>query len=122
MLMIRCTEIFFPWMTARRRIGYGHAPMDVSLHAYLPQALGITLGRLLSLGQVLTIYLGRLCNLAFFVLCGWLAVRLAPFGKMAFFGAALLPMTLELVSSLSYDGFAISLGFLCTAYVMASDL
>lgn len=109
---------FFSMDDSEEEIGYGHAPMDVSLHAYLPQALGITLGRLLSLGQVLTIYLGRLCNLAFFALCGWLAVRLAPFGKMAFFGAALLPMTLELVSSLSYDGFAISLGFLCTAYVM----
>ena len=111
-------ENFLALDESEEEIGYGHEPMDVSLHAYLPQALGITLGRLLSLGQVLTIYLGRLFNLAFFVLCGWLAVRLAPFGKMAFFGTALLPMTLELVSSLSYDGFAISLGLLCTAYMM----
>ena len=99
-------------------IGYGHETMDVAFHAYLPQALGITLGRILGLGQMLTIYLGRLCNLLFFVFCCWQAVRLAPFGKMAFLGTALLPMTLELVSSLSYDAFAIGLGLLFTAYVL----
>lgn len=98
--------------------GYGHLPMDVAFHAYLPQALGITLGRLLSLGQVLTIYLGRFCNLLFFAFCGYQAVRIAPFGKMVFFGTAMLPMTLELISSLSYDAFAIGLGMLFTAYAL----
>lgn len=101
-----------------RDIGYGHHYMEVAFHAYTPQAVGITVARLLGLGQVLTVYLGRLCNLLFFALCGWLAVRLAPFGKMAFFGTSLLPMTLELVGSLSYDGFAIGMGMLFTAYVL----
>jgi len=101
-----------------RDIGYGHHYMEVAFHAYTPQAVGITVARLLGLGQVLTVYLGRLCNLLFFSLCGWMAVRLAPFGKMAFFGTSLLPMTLELVGSLSYDGFAIGLGMLFTAYVL----
>lgn len=99
-------------------IGYGHHYMEVAFHAYAPQAIGITLGRLLHLGQILTIYLGRLCNLLFFVLCGYLAVKIVPFGKMAYFGVSLFPMTLELVSSLSYDGFAIGLGMLFTAYVL----
>ncbi len=108
------------WATdnSERKIGYGHHYMEVAFHAYTPQAIGITLGRILGLGQVLTIFLGRLCNLLFFAFCGWMAVRLAPFGKMAFFGTSLLPMTLELVSSLSYDGFAIGLGMLFTAYVL----
>lgn len=101
-----------------RDVGYGHHYMEVAFHAYIPQAIGITVARLLGLGQILTIYLGRLCNLLFFALCGWLAVRLAPFGKMAFLGTSLLPMTLELVGSLSYDGFAIGLGMLFTAYVL----
>jgi uncharacterized membrane protein len=52
------------------------------------------------------------------VLCGYLAICLAPFGKLAFFGVSVLPMTLELVSSLSYDSFAIALAMLFTAYVM----
>ncbi len=109
---------FFEPDCSERNIGYGHHYMEVAIHAYTPQAVGITLGRLLSFGQVLTIYLGRFFNLLFFALCGYGAVRLAPFGKMAFFGASLLPMTLELVSSLSYDGVAIGLGMLFSAYVM----
>ena len=103
---------------SKREIGYGHHYMEVAFHAYTPQAIGITVARLLGFGQVLTIYLGRLCNLLFFALCGWLAIRLVPFGKMAIFGTSLLPMTLELVGSLSYDGFAIGLGMLYTAYVL----
>lgn len=109
---------FWKMDDSQREIGYGHHYMEVAFHAYTPQAIGITVARLLGLGQVLTIYLGRLCNLLFFALCGWMAVRLAPFGKIAFFGTSLLPMTLELVGSLSYDGFAIGLGMLFTAYVM----
>lgn len=100
------------------QMGYGHAAMEVANHAYLPQAVGISLARMLSLGQVPTIYLGRLCNLLFFLLCGFAAIQLAPFGKECFLGVSMLPMTLELVSSLSYDGFAIGMGMLFTAYVL----
>ena len=109
---------FFSLDHSRGMIGYGHKPMEVAFHAYLPQAAGITLSRLLSLGQVLTVYLGRLCNLLFFAFCTYQAVRVVPFGKMAFFGTAMLPMTLELASSLSYDAFAIGLGMLFTAYAL----
>ncbi len=97
---------------------YGIEPMAVSAHAYLPQAVGITLGRLFGAGQVLTVYLGRLMNLVFFAVCVWLAIRLAPFGKMAFFGTAMLPMTLELAGSLSYDGFVTGISLLVTAYIL----
>lgn len=109
---------FFERDHSEERIGYGHRPMDVSRHAYLPQALGITAGRLFGLGQIAVIYLGRLFNLLFFAVCAALAVRLAPFGRMAFLGVCLFPMTLELVSSLSYDAMAIGLAMLFTAYVL----
>jgi len=92
--------------------------MEVAIHAYLPQAFGITLGRLLSLGQVPLIYLGRFLNLVFFAMCVYVSVKLSPFGKMSFLGVALLPMTLELVSSLSYDTFPIGLSMVFTAYVL----
>lgn len=109
---------FFERDHSEERIGYGHRPMDVSRHAYLPQALGITAGRLFGLGQIATIYLGRLFNLLFFAVCVFWAVRLAPFGRMAFLGVSLFPMTLELVSSLSYDALAIGLSLLFTAYAL----
>lgn len=110
---------FFTADHSEKMIGYGHPAMEVAFHAYLPQAIGITLARLLSFGEIMTVYLARFCNLLFFALCGCLAVKLAPFGKMCFFGVSMLPMTLELASSLSYDAFAIGLGMLFTSYVMA---
>ena len=71
--------------------------------AYGPQALGFVLARLLGLGSLGLLYLGRLFNLLFFAATGFLTLRRLPFGKTAVFAAYLLPMNLHLVSSLSYD-------------------
>lgn len=71
--------------------------------AYGPQALGFVLARLLGLGSLSLLYLGRLFNLLFFAVTGFLTLRRLPFGKTAVFAVYLLPMNLHLVSSLSYD-------------------
>ena len=71
--------------------------------AYGPQALGFVLARLLGLGSLGLLYLGRLFNLLFFAATGFLTLRRLPFGKTAVFAVYLLPMNLHLVSSLSYD-------------------
>ena len=71
--------------------------------AYWPQALGFVLARLLGLGSLVLLYLGRLFNLLFFAATGFLTLRRLPFGKTAVFAVYLLPMNLHLVSSLSYD-------------------
>lgn len=86
--------------------------------AYLPQALGITLARLLHLRQMPLMMLGRFFNLLFFLLCFGAALHFIPFGKELLSLAALLPMTLEQVSSLSYDAFIIAIAFLYIAYVL----
>lgn len=71
--------------------------------AYGPQALGFVLARLLGLGSLGLLYLGRLFNLIFFAAAGFLTLKRLPFGKTAVFAVYLLPMNLHLVSSLSYD-------------------
>lgn len=71
--------------------------------AYVPQALGFVLARLLDLGSLGLLYMGRLFNLLFFAATGFLTLRRLPFGKAAVFAVYLLPMNLHLVSSLSYD-------------------
>ena len=71
--------------------------------AYLPQALGFTLARVLGLGSLGLLYMGRLFNLAFFAAAGRQTLKRLPFGKTVVFGVYLLPMNLHLVSSLSYD-------------------
>ncbi len=103
-----------------RELGEGfsstmHPPVVTTPFAYVPQALGIGLARLLGLGSVILLYLGRLGNLLFFVGMTWLAMRRLPFGKEVLFGVALLPMTLHLSASFSYDVMIMACIFCLTA-------
>ena len=84
-------------------------PVRTTPLAYVPQALGITLARLMGLGGIGLLYMGRLFNLLFFTAMGCLTIRRMPFGKEAAFGVYLLPMTLHLAASFSYDVMIISL-------------
>ncbi len=85
--------------------------------AYLPQAAGITAARLLGFGPLGLITAGKLCNLLFFTGMVTAALWLLPYGAGIFGGAALLPMTLHLAGSMSYDIYVISMSFLFLALV-----
>lgn len=85
-----------------RAVSY-QIPVRTTPLAYVPQALGLIAGQLLRLGGLGLLYMGRLFNLLFFTLIGCLTIRRLPFGKEVFFGVALLPMTLHLAASFSYD-------------------
>lgn len=71
--------------------------------AYVPQALGFTLARVLGLNSIALLYLGRFFNLLLFAAVGTLTIKRLPFGKNVFFGVSILPMSLHLAASLSYD-------------------
>ena len=71
--------------------------------AYMPQALGFTLARILGLNSIALLYLGRFFNLLLFAAVGALTIKRLPFGKNVFFGVSILPMSLHLAASLSYD-------------------
>lgn len=90
-------------------------PVTTTPLAYLPQAIGIAAARLLGLGTLPLLYLGRMCNLIFFVVMTTLAMRRLPFGKEILFGVALLPMTIHLSASYSYDVMIMGCFFLLTA-------
>lgn len=81
-------------------------------------AVAIKLGRILKLGYVPLLYLGRLFNLAFFALCSYMAIKLAPTGKGIFMSISLLPVTLHLANSFSRDAFVISMAFVFIAYIL----
>lgn len=80
-----------------------HQPVVTTPCAYFIPALGITLARLLHLNSLGLMYLGRLFNLMFFAAAAYLSMRRLPFGKEVLFGTALLPMTIHLSASFSYD-------------------
>lgn len=90
-------------------------PVVTTPLAYVPQAIGITLVRLFHGNSILLAYMGRLGNLLFFVLMTWLAMKRMPFGKEVLFGVAVLPMTVHLSASMSYDVMILACMFLFTA-------
>lgn len=92
-----------------------YPPVVTTPVAYIPQAFGICLARLFHWNAVMLAYMGRLGNLLFFVAMTFLAMRRLPFGKEALFGVALLPMTLHLSASFSYDVMILGCMFYFTA-------
>lgn len=86
--------------------------------AYLPQALGITIARIINFGYLGLVMLGRLFNLIAVSVCMSFAVKWIPFGKRLMFLLCTLPMTMNLIASYSYDGFIISMSFMFIAYCM----
>ena len=65
--------------------------------------MGFTLARVLGLNSIALLYLGRFLNLLLFAAVGVLTIKRLPFGKNVFFGVSILPMSLHLAASLSYD-------------------
>lgn len=87
-------------------------PVNTNPVVYLPQAMGITLARLLHFGYIPLVYTGRLFNLLAFAFMAALAVRLIPFKKELLMAVSCLPMTLHLAASFSYDSAFIGLSML----------
>jgi uncharacterized membrane protein len=79
---------------------------------YLPGALGITIGRLLGMSAAVTFSLGRWLGFAVKLGLILFAVRRSKVFRLPMMVIALLPMTLELVSSYSLDGMLVALAFL----------
>jgi len=75
---------------------------------FLPQAMGVGLGRLVGTEPLTSFYLARLTNLFAAVALLFFAIRLAPFGKQLILLLALLPMTMYELASVSCDALTIS--------------
>lgn len=87
---------------------------------YLMQAFGISIARILHFNFMPLYFLGRLCNLLFYVFCLYMAIRIIPFGKLTMFVTGLLPLCLHLPSSFSNDGYIFAVAFLFFALLVKS--
>jgi len=85
---------------------------------YLPQAVGIGIGRLFGASPLTCFYLARLANLLVAVTLLFFAIRLAPFGKQLYALIALLPMTMFELASVSCDALTLSGAIFFTALVL----
>lgn len=92
-----------------------YPPVVTTPAGHFPQALGVAFARSLHLNSLWLVYMGRFFNLVFFVAMTALSIRRLPFGKEVMFGTALLPMTLHLSASFSYDVMIMGCMFYLTA-------
>jgi len=87
----------------------------ISLIPYLPQALGILLGRIFNPPVLMLMYLGRLFNLFFWILIMHRAIKIIPVFKGVMLLLALMPMSLFLAASLNADALTDGIYFLLAA-------
>jgi uncharacterized membrane protein len=80
--------------------------------SYLPQALGIDVGRAFQAPPLVLLYLGRITNFIVWLLLVYTAIKLAPVGKWALATLALIPMSVFQAASLSADALTNGLAFL----------
>ena len=84
---------------------------------YLPQAIGIAIGRVLTDSIYLITYFGRIANMLVAIGLLYFAIKIMPFGKKLLMIPAMIPIALEGFTSLSPDAITISVSFLFIAYV-----
>lgn len=99
-------------------VSYSLQPLNVPLIAHLPQALGIAVSWLMGLGAIPTLYMGKIFGLLFYIFLVYWSIHFLPWGKMIMTVVALLPISLELAGSYSYDCTVNAVSFLFIGYTM----
>ena len=90
---------------------------------YLPQALGLAIGRLFTSVPLIIAYFGKLFNIIICVLLMYFAIKNIPFGKNILFAVSMIPITIEGFTTFSADGITISLAcFFRLSLIIASVL
>lgn len=91
-----------------KKIFYSYA--NKSLYAfvcYIPQAIGVGIGRILNMPIVVQIILGKIFNYILYVLLIYLSLKYIPVKKELLFFISLLPMSLQEATSLAPDAMII---------------
>src|SRR3989339_542516 len=89
-----------------------HPEKKASIHTIL------SVCKILKLSPIKLMYLGRISNLAFWILSVFVVIRIIPVLKWTFFILTLMPMSIFLAASLSGDTVTNSLIFLFIAVVL----
>lgn len=104
--------------TDTETISFARGPLNVPITAHFPQTIGVVVGWLMHSNGMITLYIGKLFALLFYLICCYFAIKWIPWGKMVLMAISLFPMSLELAGSFSYDCTVNAICFLFIAYVM----
>jgi len=84
---------------------------------FLPQALGMLLARLLGFGALGCLYGGRLANLCLYAFLCYKALCNCQRGRGVLLAFTLLPLSLYMAASLSYDAHLLGCYYLCASFL-----
>lgn len=85
---------------------------------YIPQALAITLCRLLGINMLKTFYAGRMASLLMYCACAYVAIKKTPVYKLLFGIILSMPMFIQTAASYTYDTFIICASVLLLAFFL----
>lgn len=111
----------FSWFGSSKFVTYSDLAFSIgseNVPAKIGSIIGLQIGLFMGLGAYPTFYLGRIGSIAVFCFCAFQAYRIAPKGKSIIVFVSLLPMTLHLEASYSYDSGIIALSMLVFAFLM----
>ncbi len=98
---------------------------DSNSICYIIPGIGLTVGRILHLGTVLTYWLARWFNYIVFILLIYWSLKKTPIGKNCILVFSMLPMVQQQVMSVSYDcitiGLSVSLIAQCLYMIFKED-
>lgn len=100
-----------------KSIIYSDTAAIYSFLQYLPQGVGIFIGRIFTDRVLLLTYAGRIMNMIVALTCMYFAIKKIPFGKKALLLLSFIPITIEGFTSLSPDAMTISVACLYVAYI-----
>ncbi|MDL2325023.1 DUF2142 domain-containing protein [Ruminococcaceae bacterium OttesenSCG-928-A16] len=88
----------------------------------LPQAAGMLVGRLFGLGALGLLYAGRIGNLLFYALVCYFVFKNCNKYRGVFFAVAMLPLSLSLAASCSYDSTMLAMCYLAVSYFCKDEI
>lgn len=103
---------------------YGHWASDTNMLGYISSGTGMFIISLIyrifggNLNCYSLLLAGRICNLLFYSIIMFFAIKISPFYKKTMTLLALMPMSIFLVSSMSYDSVIIPCCFLLFSIVL----
>lgn len=89
---------------------------------FLPQALGIALARLFGFGALGCMYAGRIANLLVYAALSYFTFRNCHKYRGVFFAVVLLPLSLFMAASCSYDSVMLALCYLLVSYFCKKEI
>lgn len=99
-------------------IDVGSTPLNAKQYLYFFSGIGILLGRLLGLNSIITFLIGAFLNYLFAVLGIYYAIRKFPICKEMILLISILPITIQQLTSYSYDCMIIVLAFIFISLAM----